>query len=222
MMFSKESAFCLLGINDSLTCSSLFLTFFFIRVSGRSPPRVSMSLLLDPEQIKNPVLWKRLAFSGLHHSRSQYESLLHLVALVLFLNKALRKGSNAPSSQDFSGVISPILDIERTLLVCDEDHPGQNPPWELDKVSSIHQQAGQESLPRILRRMLNDTCLRQLTDCTPVWMVSCGYAFYLNRNNSSSLSLDFGKPQEIKMQMKFANKTKMRERGIKFLEQKSC
>lgn len=59
------------------------------------------------------------------------------------------------------------------------------------------------------------TCLGQSPDCGPVQMVSVVALFHLNGNNSSSLSLDSGKPREMQMQMKFANMTGMRERGIK-------
>lgn len=51
-------------------------------------------------------------------------------------------------------------------------------------------------------------------------MVSAVALFHLNGNNSSSLSLDFGKPREMQMQMKFAHMTRLRERGIMFPEQK--
>lgn len=105
--------------------------------------------------------------------------------------------------------------------MCDEDHlgleivlePGQSLLYSLNSLVGWV-----AKLPQDTQKDAKDTCLGQSPDCMPVQMVSCGCTFHLNGNNSSSLSLDFGKPWERKMQMKFANMTKTRERGIKLLE----
>lgn len=76
-------------------------------------------------------------------------------------------------------------------------------------------------LPGGPQKYAANTCLGQLPDSMPLQMLHCGRTFHLNRNNSSSLSLHFGKPQGIKMQMKFANMTESRERRIKLQAWKS-